>query len=102
MVLKVAWERVVEPSKGKEAECCKRDRIFDGFNDIAIQDVVKGSRPIPESGAFCFYHETANFEVVKEIILFGKHGEEARYVYVDRSYDVYLMSDSGKTLEKIN
>ena len=99
MVLKIVWQKLVSPKEGELAMSIKTDRFFDGFDNVIVEDIqTKGVSKC----ALTITHQFTSpgyDDVVKQITLIGK---EPRIIWVDKSYEAYLMSDIGKTIEKLN
>jgi len=77
--------------------------FFDGFNYLVkketdLKDSEKSTITYP-----CSYFTTEKTErVLCFWLMNGDCSQIVRYLVVDKSYSVYLMSDEGKTIERIN
>ncbi len=100
MVLKIV-KREITLMPDKMAGEIRVDRFFDDFHNIVVENVKSGDFPIePESYCFTRKISEAQEAVLKKITLIKQNSAE--YVYADSSHEVYLMSDAGKTIEKLN
>ena len=99
MVLKIVNRKVVLNKDAKVEGEVKVDRFFDGFHNVIVEDCRASEM---EPAAYCFVADPkeAGASHVKKITLVSKHSVET--IYADFTYEIYLMSDIGKTIEKLN
>jgi len=106
MVLKVVRTVVIGTKDNIEGQHTV-SRFFDGFSNIVVDEVdlnEEGPRDAGEIANYCFY---TNNNTAGSNPRFGKRvtliGEENRTIYFDNlsGYQVYLMSNEGKTIERL-
>jgi hypothetical protein len=76
------------------------DNFFDNFDYAEVADVKYQEEKAFAEAVSCF----ASISTVwcKRISLLRNNNVLARIIYVDSNYEVYLMTNEGKTIERIN
>jgi hypothetical protein len=100
MVLKIVKRALVSQPDLKMG-VIQVDRFFDGFHNIVVE--LKSREAVdylPTQYSFTRESGEAQDETLKQITLIGNNSAE--HIHVDSSYEVYLLSDTGKTIERIN
>jgi hypothetical protein len=100
MVLKIVYRRLVHATD-KTASEVKVDRFFDGFNNVVVENIdIKDDKEYVPNNTYSFLSENTgqNPYFVKKLTLIG---HEPVIIWVDDTYEVYLLSDTGKTIERI-
>lgn len=100
MILKLLRKVVHQPSGDKE-EVKTETFFYDGFDRITVSSAFRKDMEPAFGGILleCYTEETS--ERVLCVCLLRKD-EFIRKIYIDYAYDVYLMSNEGKTIERIN
>lgn len=82
---------------------CEQEEIsfLDGFDYLTkrimnIKDTESQGKTYPSS----YFTYDNSQEVI--VLWLMKNGNIVRYLVIDMRFDVYLMSDTGKTIERIN
>ena len=91
--------KVFKPNFSNKTKIGDETYVYDDFDNIyttMIDDKDLSIAMVPTS---CFTTENTLRHL--KIMLFKKE-ELTRILYVDLSYQVYLMSNEGKTIERIN
>ena len=100
MILKLLRKVVHQPGGDKE-EVKTETFFYDGFDRVSLSSTLKKDMEPAFGGILvdCYTEETS--ERVLCVCLLKKD-EFIRRIYIDYAYSVYLMSDEGKTIERIN
>ena len=100
MILKIVQSAVVMKGPDEVSGEVRVERFFDGFYNATVEDCDE--KDVETLGVYYFIDDNNPVEdrQCKKITLVGK--DDVKIVYADRAYDVYLMSDEGKTIERIN
>ena len=102
MVLKIVKREVVCDSNKSNPKEIRVDRFFDGFDKLVKEYVNEKDTPIePTADNYCFTASIGcpQYETKLKLTLIGN---DVRVVVIDPTFETYLMSDAGKTIEKLN
>ena len=91
--------KIFKPKYNQDTGVGDETYVYDNFDNIyttTVNDKDKSIAMVPTS---CFTTEDTLRHL--RIMLFKKE-ELIRVLYVDFAYQVYLMSNEGKTIERIN
>lgn len=97
MILKLMKSRTDQKGRGSTEET-----FFDGFDYLTtkVQPLAETESPNACYPSSWFTDEKT--ENVLVLWLMREDKDIVRYVVIDSSYSVYLMSNEGKTIERIN
>ena len=93
--------RITRQVLDKEEKCSTEDMFFDGFDQVSSREQEVGELEKPCS-AFPSSHFTNPDAKRCHVLMLIKGDTIVRYVVVDMSYGIYLMSDTGKTIERLS
>jgi len=96
MIIKAIKNTIMPKQHGWEGEY-----FFDGFDSIRERNVCLKDTEKPCTAYSSQWFTEEKTEKVIELML-SKNGHIVNYLVFDMSYIIYLMSDTGKTIEKLN
>ena len=101
MILKV-MRRIVHQADTNHPKVTDEVSFFDDFDYISEkkQDIKDTEKPCGAYAASFFTSEDS--KMVLAVWLMRYNNVITRYLVIDLSYDVYLMSNEGKTVERLN
>ena len=100
MILKV-MKRTVNQADTEHPKVTTETSYFDGFDYVTEkhQDIKDVEKPCGAYDASFFTLDNSKYVICLWLM---RSSNIVRYLVIDSCYDVYLMSDSGKTIERIN
>ena len=80
-----------------------QDVFYDNFDSITVDKCVMKDEIYPESCPVSVHTESGRtVEVAKRLTLVSGNNVFYRVVYVDLLFSTFLMSNEGKTIERLN